>query len=171
MINQIIPLTHAEQALASLMDWAVANFDQSVADGVNALALTGLQALSDRTLAADYFMNRAAEAEAYAHELERQRDYLSEQLMIAEASGRITGQRETVREISRTLRVTPADAINLLKTLTGETQHLLGYAQTEQAADLARAITADIRRESQPLTANLPALPDDFDLDSEREEF
>lgn len=152
----VIKTSEAETALISLMNWAESNFDAAVADGVSALVRTGLTALREKTL-------EAIHAQAYAAELERQRDYISNQLMHAEASGRMTGLRETVEDTARALDITRAEAIAFVKTITGENAYILSDYYAEQAAELARDIAATLRREATPLSDALPALPDDFD--------
>lgn len=163
-------ITKPEMALLSIVDWARKHFEGEVSDSLAALVETGLTALRTEKKRADQAVLDALNYQAYAAELERQRDHIANQLMTAETAGRMSAQREVIEEIQQTLRVSRAEALSLFATLTGDNAHILGDFHTDAAAELARDIADTLRREARPLSADiLPALPDDFDPDSEEE--
>jgi hypothetical protein len=162
--------TQADAALTSLIAWAEQNFDPAVADGVKSIAATVRAALTEQRNRADQMFINAEQTRAYAAELERQRDFASNQLLYAETTARAAHLREIIDDMTRNLGITRADAINFIKTITGENAHVLSGYYNDTTADLAREITWTLRREAAPLSDDtLPALPDDFDPDSEEE--
>lgn len=164
--------TQADAALNSLIAWAEQNFDSAVTDGVKSIAATLQNALVEQRNRADQMFINAEQARAYAAELERQRDYASNQLVNAETAARMAHLREIIEDTAKTLGVTREQAVNLIKTLTGENEHILGDWYTKYAAaDFARDITLALRLEALPLDADdsLPALSDDFDPDEDND--
>jgi hypothetical protein len=150
-------------ALETLTGWARQHFGEDVIEAIDGLATTVHRDIKTMSALIDHLTQRAVEATTYAHELENQRDFISDRLMVAETAARAALLKEIANDASRTLGIPISRANQLLIAMRGGYDHILSEYPIEQLAEVSQEISDALRLDELPLSEPVPGLPDDFD--------
>lgn len=154
-------------ALETLTGWARENFGEDVVDAIDKLAHTVRADLKNMSFVIDHLTQRLINSEAYAGELESQRDFISDRLMVAETAARSALLKEIAEDASRTLGIPIIQATSLLVAMRGGYDHILSEYPIERLSEVSEEISDALRLEETPLSEPVPYLPDDFDPETE----
>lgn len=154
-------------ALETLTGWARENFGEDVITAIEDLAVIVRRDIKTMSDLIDHLTRRAVEAITYAHELENQRDFISDRLMVAETAARSALLKEIAEDASRTLGIPISQATHLIVAMRGGYDHILSEYPIERLSEVSEEISDALRLEETPLSEPVPYLPDDFDSEDE----